>query len=165
MTFNIKKISAIVLFSCLATTASANIQMLGGENEISQSIADHFQQPTQVYVGDLTPKDLLYINVGTASEDQIKKAKSHVLSGDTVVIDLSMIASDEEKIERSRSIAGLGMSAPILVMGTHQGDDFINAIVSDVVDENNHPINNAEAELASIKQSLVHSLTSLGFGE
>ena len=82
-----------------------------------------------------------------------------------MVIDLSMIPSEEEKIERSRSIAGLGMSAPILVIGTHQGDDFINAIVSDVVDENNHPINNAEAELASIKQSLVHSLTSLGFGE
>ena len=139
--------------------------MLGGENEISQSISEHFQQSIQPYAGNLAQKDLLYINVGTASEDQITTAKSHVLSGDTVVIDLSMIASDEEKIERSQGITGLGMSAPILVIGMNQGDDFINAIISDVVDENDNPINDAKAELASIKQSLVHSLTRLGFGE
>ncbi|GLR02982.1 cytolysin secretion protein [Vibrio hyugaensis] len=166
MPLNIKKsfITLTLLSSFFTANVFADIQILSGENEISQSVSEHFQQSAQLYDGSFAKGDALYINVGTASENQIAIAKSHVVKGDIVIIDLSTIASDEEKIEQSQHITGLGISAPVIVTGVYQGDNLVNAVVSDVVDENGNPLNNPEAELESINQSLVHSLTRLGFG-
>lgn len=165
MPLNRKKfITLTLLFSFFTANVFADIKILGGENEISQSVSKNFQQSARPYDGSLSKGDTLYINVGTASENQIAIAKSHVVKGDIVIIDLSTIASDEVKMEQSQHIAGLGISAPVIVTGVYQGDNLVNAVISDVVDENGNPLNNPEAELESINQSLVYSLTRLGFG-
>ncbi|MCG9597442.1 cytolysin secretion protein [Vibrio sp. Isolate25] len=153
-----------LLSSLFAAHAFADIQILGSESEISQSITEHYQQSTQFYNGHLAKTDLLYINVGTASDDDIAQAKSHVVKGDTVVIDLKQVSGDDAKIELSQSLTGLGSDAPVVVTGMYQGDNIINSIVADVRDENGEPVNNPSAELESIKQSLVHALDRLGFG-
>ncbi|WP_339386586.1 cytolysin secretion protein [Vibrio caribbeanicus] len=165
MRLNIRKISIILISSFVATSASATIQMIGQENEVSESISQHFQQPVETFTGHLSKGDLLYINVGTASKDEISVARSHASAGDTVVVDLTTLAGDEEKMEFSHDIAGMGMSVPVMVTGVYQGENSINAIISEVVDENGNPINSPEAQLMSIKQSLISSLTRLGFGE
>jgi len=167
MPINITKaVGALALLSLFSTThAFANIQILGSESEISQSVAEHFQQTVQFYNGNLAKEDALYINIGTASEDEIAIAKSHVVEGDIVVIDFSSVAGDDNKIKQSQYITGLGISAPVVVTGVYQGDHLVNAIVSDVVDENNNLLNSPRTELKSINQSLVHSLVRLGFGD
>lgn len=156
--------SIVLLTSLISSHAFSAIQILGSESEISQSLTEHYQQPTQYYNGNLADTDALYINVGNASEDEISTAKSHVVKGDTVIIDLSFISGDDSKIKQSQNLTGLGISAPVVVAGLYQGDSVINAIVSDVTDENGNPINNPSAELKSINQSLIHALDRLGFG-
>ncbi|WP_045413130.1 hypothetical protein [Vibrio owensii] len=154
-----------LLFSFSTANVFADIQTLGSENEILKSVSEHFQQSTHIYDGNFTKSDALYINVDSVSQEQITTAKSHVMNGDIVVIDLSSLVNDEDKITQSQNITGLGISAPLIVTGMYQGDNLINAVVSDVVDENGNPLNDPESELKSLKRSLIHSLTRLGFGE
>ncbi len=101
---------------------------------------------------------MLYVNVGTATDDEITQAKSHIISGSTVVIDLTQIAGDDARLDWSQKLTGLGLSAPVVVTGVYQGDALVNAIVSDVTDENDNPINDPQAELESVKLSLTHAL-------
>ncbi|CAM2881719.1 cytolysin secretion protein [Vibrio neptunius] len=158
-------LGTLALLSSLFTAhALADIQILGSESEISQSITQHYQQSTELYNGNLANNDALYINVATASDDDIALAKSHVVKGDTVVIDLRQVSGHDAKIDLSQSLTGLGSDAPVVVTGIYQGDNIINSIVADVRDENGDPVNNPTAELDSITQSLVHALDRLGFG-
>lgn len=162
---NTKVLGAVTLLSSLfAAHSFADIQILGSESEISQSITDHYQQSSRFYDGSLANNDALYINVGTASDDDINKAKSHIYQGDIVIIDLRQIPGEDAKIELSQSLTGLGSDSPLVVTGVYQGDKIINSIVADVRDENGQSINNPSAELESLNHSLVHALDRLGFG-
>ena len=153
-----------LLASLLAGHAFSDIQLLGSESEISQLVAEHYQQPVRVYDGNLAEREALYINVGSASSQDIDIAKSHVVKGETVIIDLRLLANDEDKIEQSQKITGLGSDAPLVVTGIYQGDNIINSIVTDVQNENGDSITNSSAELESLNQSLVHALDRLNFG-
>ena len=162
---NTKVLTAATLLSCVISAhAFADIQILGSESEISQSITDHYQQSSQYYNGSLAKNDALYINVATASDHDINKAKSHIYQGDIVIIDLRQIPGEDAKIELSQSLTGLGSDSPLVVTGVYQGDKIINSIVADVQDENGQSINNPTAELESLNHSLVHALDRLGFG-
>lgn len=160
-----KTVERLTLFSCLfAVNAFADVQILGSESVLSQTIADNYQQTINLYRGELASNDVLYVNVGTASEDELTQAKNHVVRGDTVVIDLTEIVGDDARLDWSQKLTGLGMSAPVVVTGIYQGDALVNAIVSDVTDENGNPINDSQAELESVKLSLVHALDRFQFG-
>lgn len=155
---------ATLLSSFAAANACADIQILGSESDISQSISEHYQQSSQFYTDNLANNDALYINVATASDDDIAKAQTHIYQGDIVIIDLREIPGEDAKIQLSQSLTGLGSDSPLVVTGLYQGDKIINSIVADVRDENGQPINNPSAEFESLNQSLVHALDRLGFG-
>lgn len=162
---NNKVLGAITLLSTfVAAQAFADIQILGSESEVSQLISDHYLQSSQFYNGNLASNDVLYINVGSASDDDMAAAKSHISQGDRVIVDLRQIPGEDSKIQLSQSLTGLGSDSPIVVTGMYQGDKIINSIVVDVRDENDQPINNASAGFESLKHSLIHALDRLGFG-
>jgi len=56
---------------------------------------------------------VLYVNVGTATDDEITQAKSHIISGSTVVIDLTQIAGDDARLDWSQKLTGLGPQAEL----------------------------------------------------
>ncbi|MEZ8227039.1 cytolysin secretion protein [Vibrio splendidus] len=153
-----------LLTSLFSVHTFANVQIIGSESELSHYIAEHYQQSTQFYEGNLAKTDALYINGGTASKDDVTLAKSYIVKGNTVVIDLRQVPGDDAKIELSQSLIGLGNEAPVIVTGMYQGENIINAIVADVRDENGDVIYNSEANLDSIKLSLAYALDRLGFG-
>ncbi|MBE3663820.1 cytolysin secretion protein [Vibrio navarrensis] len=154
----------LLLSSLFAAQAFADVQILGSESEISQAIAQSYRQPVTLYSGHLSQQDLLYVNAGSASGDELNLAQQHIVRGDTVVLDLTAIAGEEAQFSLSQKLTGLGISAPVVVTGTYQGDALVNAIVSDVTDENGNSLNNPAAELESITQSLQHALDRFGFG-
>ncbi|EPW6409271.1 cytolysin secretion protein [Vibrio vulnificus] len=154
-----RNVGHLTLLCCLfAANAFADVQILGSESELSQTIAEQYQQNVTLFNGQLNSNDVLYVNVGTATDDEITQAKSHIISGSTVVIDLTQIAGDDARLDWSQKLTGLGLSAPVVVTGVYQGDALVNAIVSDVTDENDNPINDPQAELESVKLSLTHAL-------
>ncbi len=154
-----RNVGRLTLLCCLfAANTFADVQILGSESELSQTIADQYQQNVTLFNGQLNSNDVLYVNVGTATDDEITQAKSHIISGSTVVIDLTQIAGDDARLDWSQKLTGLGLSAPVVVTGVYQGDALVNAIVSDVTDENDNPINDPQAELESVKLSLTHAL-------
>ncbi|WP_100753971.1 cytolysin secretion protein [Vibrio salilacus] len=153
-----------LLPSLFAGHAFSDIQLLGSGSDISQLVAEHYQQPVRVYDGNLSERDALYINVGSASSQDIDIAKLHVVNGEIVIVDLRLLTNDEDKIEQSQKITGLGSDAPVVITGIYQGDNIINSIVADVRNENGDSIMNSSAELESLNQSLVHALERLNFG-
>lgn len=154
----------LFLSSLFSAQAFADIQILGSESEISQVIAQSYHQPVTPYNGTLSRQDLLYVNAGSASEDELSLAQKHIVHGEIVVLDLSAIADEEAQLALSQKLTGLGISAPIVVTGTYQGDTLVNAIVSDVRDEDGSVLNSPTAALDSITQSLQHALNRFGFG-
>ncbi len=150
--------------SLFSVQALADIQIVGSESETTQFVADHYSQAVQYYNGSLKETDLLYINMGTATEDEIDIVKSSIVKGITTVIDLTAIASNDDRTEQSRNLTGLGVAAPVVVTGFYDDEIIINAIVSNVTDENGNPLNNLQAEQESINQSLAFALDRLSFG-
>lgn len=152
--------------SCLMiNNAFANILILGQTNGISQSLVDKNKQTSIFSNEQVIHNNIVYINLGTASESEVHQAATEIANGTTVVIDLTEIIGDNERINLSQKMTGLGISAPVVVTGTYQGESFVNAIITDVTDNNGDPINDPQTEVQSIKTSLMHVLNRLEFGE
>lgn len=160
-----KVVGIISLLSCLTVgSVQADVVVMGNSSDISESIGANYQQPLSTFNGQLNSSDLLYVDAGSSSDSQLEIAKQYIADGATVVVNLTSIPSQDDKMALNQKLTGLGIAAPVVVTGKLQEDIIINAIVSEVTDTNGNPINNPAEETKSINASLTHALNRLNFG-
>jgi hypothetical protein len=160
------KIMTSLLLSTLAwNSAQADVLVLGNETALIATIAEQYNQNIKSYNGESTVGDLLYANLESVPLDDYQQLKNAVVAGQLVVLDVSGFSTEEERLSVTKQITGLGMTSPVLVSGIYNGEIILNAIVSDVTDENGNTTNNSEAEQESLSLSLKHSLNRLNFGD
>ncbi len=159
------KIVVPLLLSLLgASSAQADVFVMGTETQLIKNIANQYNQNLTFYKGDLTANDLLYVDVASLAMNDYQLVKKAVISGKLVVLDVSGFKGHQQRISVTKEITGLGMAAPILVSGTYEGENILNAITNDVTDENGNTFSDREAERKSLSLSLSHVLTRFNFG-
>lgn len=160
----VKIIVALLLSSQGWSSAQADVLVMGAETNLIKNIASQHNQNTTFYKGELSSNDLLYVDVASLPISDYQQVKKAVVSGKLVVLDVSGFQGEQQRISVTKQITGLGMAAPILVSGTYEGDNIINAITNDVTDEHGNTFNDSEAEQKSLSLSLSHVLTRFNFG-
>lgn len=156
--------TSLLLSSLACSGAQADVLVMGSETTLIKNIANQYNQNLTFYKGESTTNDLLYVNVASLPINEYQQVKKAVISGKLVVLDVSGLQDEQQRISVTRKFTGLGMGAPILVSGTYEGDNIINAITNDVTDENGNKFRDNEAELKSLSLSLSHALTRFNFG-
>ncbi|MCG9766626.1 hypothetical protein L1D53_24355 [Vibrio alginolyticus] len=155
----------LLLATGFTSSAQADVLMLGSETEISSSIAQNFKQQVTYYTGRQDLGDVLYVNMGTISDDEFQMAKSQVLKRALVILDFSDVVSPEERASYSAQITGVGLSSRYVVSGVENNELIINGIVEDVHDVNGQPVDDASEKMKGIKNSMKHVLERFKFGE
>jgi len=164
LVMKVKIITSLLLSSLGWNSAQADVLVMGNETALIKNIANQYNQNLTFYKGEPTASDLLYVNVASLALNDYQLVKKAVIAGNLVVLDVSGFKGGQQRISVTKQITGLGMAAPILVSGTYDGDNIINAITNDVTDENGNTLSDSEAELKSLSLSLTHALTRFNFG-
>ena len=135
----LKKIGLISLISSLfSISAFADDKILGSETEIAQYIEKYYLENINLNSDGLDVINNIYVDVGTASEGEMNNAKSHIIKGDTVIVDLRSILDSDERMEKSLFLFGIGIDSPILINGRQQEVTKIFSIEGDAYDEENN---------------------------
>ena len=145
----------VLFFSC---SLSAKISTSGSETDISDFLSNYINEDVEYSKYRFNRNDIYYIDVSTASTEEIEYVKSEIVDGKLVIIDLRNILSEDKRVIHSQFLTGLGVSSPIIVSGMYLGESVINMISSEVTDQNNQSIDIPEAENYSLEQSLKHVL-------
>lgn len=143
-----KKAVTLALLSSFAISAThASVLVLGSESELSTVIANINQEEVRHFDNNQSETDVLYVNVGTSSEQDLALAQQQIVDGQLVVLDLSTLADPKIRTSYTKRLTGMGVSAPVVISGNSYGQSVLNSVSG----------NEAE-EAESIKRTLASSL-------
>tara|TARA_B100001059_G_scaffold235793_1_gene282833 strand:+ start:525 stop:995 length:471 start_codon:yes stop_codon:yes gene_type:complete len=152
-----KKLILLLLF--VSFSSRADIQLFGLPTQLHETLLQ--KEAKNNYINN---ENINYINLASLSVAEIKQSKTLINENRTLIIDMTEVYSEEERISYSSIISGLGIDAPVIVVGNLDGEKIINIVNVNITDVNGNNIKNESEALESLSSSLVHVLKRFSAG-
>lgn len=150
--FLLKSVKTLAVLSSLTIGQSyADVLIVGNQGEVAINIANHFKQKINHYSGQQSATDLLYVDAASATTAELDKIRKNIIDNKLVVLDLSGFAVDDMRVAKTKYLTGLGVSAPVVIMGLSKEEPITNLIENSPEDENTEQ---------TINQTVLDSLTN-----
>ncbi|OBT17577.1 hypothetical protein A9266_16985 [Vibrio tasmaniensis] len=146
-----KKLILLLLF--VSFSSRSDIQLFGLPTQLHETLLQ--QNAKSNYINN---EKINYINLASLSIAEIKQSKALINESRTLIIDMTEVYTEEERISYSSTITGLGIDAPVIVVGNLGGERVINIVNVNITDINGNNIKNESEALESLSSSLVHVL-------
>jgi hypothetical protein len=157
-----KKITFLLITSLFfLSTAQAKVHLIGGETSFSNKISAHFNKKMSSYNEEIDSKSLLYVNIGLMTDDEINIVREYILDKKLTILDFTNMPDIDNRTIYSKELIGLSITSEYLVVGTLNGDFIVNAILTQVEDNNMTDKQINDGTLSSF----IHVLERFGFGD
>ncbi|MEZ8285238.1 hypothetical protein BCU17_12250 [Vibrio splendidus] len=152
-----KKLILLLLF--VSFSSRSDIRLFGLPTQLHETLLQ--KEAKNNYINN---ENINYINLASLSVAEIKQSKTLINENRTLIIDMTEVYSEEERISYSSIISGLGIDAPVIVVGNLDGEKIINIVNVNITDVNGNNIKNESEALESLSSSLVHVLKRFSAG-